>query len=93
MSRTRATAPRGPVCSECGAGVFRHLLVDADRAARVVISATPDRYGAGRVAAYRDVAGGWHARLLEHGQAPRWGERRYRPHIEECKTLAGQRTA
>lgn len=85
---TRARAPRAArraVCQRCSAPVFRVLLIDGDRAGRVWMSAVPDKYGAGRVAAYRDVAGTWHARVLEHGQAPRPHERRHRPHVDECR--------
>ena len=101
VTRLKTTGRTGPVCAWCGAAVFRHLLVGETRAARPVISAAPDKYGTGPVAAYRDVAGTWHARLLIDGDTPRSHERRHRVHLDECtapaaaaaRTRAAQRTA
>ena len=72
------------MCALCGADVFRALLVGEQLAAREIISATPDRYGIGPIAAYRDVAGTWHARLLLDADTPRSHERRHRLHLEQC---------
>jgi hypothetical protein len=75
---------RGATCSLCGADVFAVLLDDGDRVARVVINATRDSHGLGRIAAYQDSAGIWYARVLEGRQAPRNHERRHRRHDETC---------